>query len=166
MRTGNILFSAVHFFVVFLVMGVGFFFLALPHADYFRVQLINFLEDPHSMCTLIGGVILGIGALLFTAAYLLNRRQYLSLEMEGASFDIEEGVIQRCVKAYFQGRFPDFEAVSDVAIRGKSTIEVMTSLPAPQEEGFFEEVEEEIGFILARRLGYQKPFTVTFVENL
>ncbi len=92
MRTGNILFSAVHFFVVLCVLGLSFFFLALPHADYFRIQLINFLEDTHSMCTLIGGIILGVGAILFMAAYLLNRRQYVSLEMEGVSVDIEEGV--------------------------------------------------------------------------
>jgi hypothetical protein len=165
MRTGNILFSAVHFFVVFLVLGVGVLFLALPHADYFLMQLINFLEYPRSICTLIGGVILGIGVILFVVAYLLNRRQYVSLEMEGASVDIEEGVIRSCAKAYFQERFPDFESVSDVAIRGKSTIEIMTSLPSPQKKEFFEEVEEELGFILARHLGYQKPFTVTFVEN-
>ncbi len=165
MRTGNILFSAVHFFVVFLLMGVGVFFLALPHADYFRMQLINFLEDPRSVCSLMGGIILGVGALLCAVAYLLNRRQYVSIEMKGASVDIEEGVIRKYAKAYFQERFPDFESISDIAIRGKSTIEIMTSLPAPQEEEFFEEVEEELGFILARHLGYQKPFTVTFVET-
>ena len=165
MRTGNILFSAVHLFVFFFVMGVGVLFLALPYADYFRVQCVNFLEDPHRMCSLIGGIILGIGALLCAAAYLLNRRQYMSLEMEGASVDIEEGVILGCTKAYFQKKFPGIEAVSDVAIRGKSTIEIITSLPSTQEEEFFEEVEEELGCILARHLGYQKPFTVTFVEN-
>jgi len=165
MRTGNILFSAAHFFVVVLVIGVGVLFLALPHADYFRMQLINFLEDPHNMCSLIGGIILGIGVLLCGVAYLLNRRQYVSIEMEGASVDIEEGVIRRYAKTYFQEKFPDFESISDVVIRGKSTIEIMTSLPAPQEDKFFKEVEEELGFILARHLGYQKPFTVTFVEN-
>ena len=165
MRTGNILFSAAHFFVVFFVMGVGVLFLALPYADYFRLQCVNFLEDPHRMCSIIGGIVLGIGALLCAAAYLLNRRQYVSLEMEGVSVDIEEGVILRCAKTYFQKKFPGIEAVSDVAIRGKSTIEIITLLPSPQEEGFFEEVEKELGCIMARHLGYQKPFTVTFVEN-
>lgn len=165
MRTGNLLFSAVHFFVVFFIFSLGIFFVALPYADYFRIQLVNFLLDPGKICFLIGGIILGMGALLFTIAYLLNRKTFVRMKMGGALVDIEEGVIRKCALTYFQEKFPNCEPLSDVVIYGKSTIEIITSLPKPQEEEFFIEVEEELTVLLARKLGYQKAFRISFVET-
>ncbi|MCB1110940.1 MAG: hypothetical protein KDK64_08155 [Chlamydiia bacterium] len=165
MRTGHLLFSGVHFFMISLLLGMGVLFLVLPYAPLFRMQLIAFIENPAGMCQWIGGIVLGIGMILFAAAFLLSRKQYVRIEMNGTSFDVDEKVIRRCTLSYFRERFPEFEPLSDVVVKGKSTIEVFTSLPAPQEEEFFEEVEEELSALLARRLGYQKPFTVTFVES-
>ncbi|MCB1107398.1 MAG: hypothetical protein KDK76_04805 [Chlamydiia bacterium] len=165
MSTRNVLFSAVHFLVVCLILGLGIFFLSLPHAHFLRMQLINFLAHPEKPCYLIGGITLGIGCLLFVVAYLINRRGYLQLEMKGSLVDIEKGVIRQCALSYFSHRFPDFEPISEVTVKGKSTIEIITSIPTPQEETFYEEVEEELSFLLSRRLGYRHPFTVTFVES-
>lgn len=165
MRTGHLLFSAVHFFMVFLVIALGVVFLTLPYADVFRMELIQLLDHPSETSLWLGGGIVGIGILLFIAAYMLSRRQYVQIEMGGSPVTINEKVIRRCTQEYFKERFPDFAPLSDVVIKGKSTIEIITSLPKPQEEEFFEEVEEELSSLLARRLGYIAPFTVTFVES-
>ena len=108
---------------------------------------------------------MGFGALLFTLLFVMNRRSYFQIEMKGARIEVEERVIRDSAATYFRGLFPGHDPVSDVTIKGKSMIELILSLPSEQEEEFFEQVEEELGGILARRLGYQNPFSLTFVEN-
>lgn len=165
MRSGNVLFSAVHFFVIFLIFGIGALFLALPYADYFRIQLVNFLVSPSNLYLIIGGGLLGFGVLLFILLFTMNKRCYVQLEMKGTKIEIEEKVIRDSVSTYFKALFPNHDPVSDVAIKGKSMIELIISLPQEKEEEFFEQVEEELGGILARRLGYQNPIALTFVET-
>ncbi len=165
MRVGNILFSAVHFFVIFLIFAVGAMFLALPYADYFRIQLINLLLHPAENCLMIGGGIMGFGALLFTLLYVMNRRRFFQLEMKGAKIEIEEKVIRDSVSTYFKELFPEDDPIKNVVVKGKSMVELFLSLPHEKEEEFYEQVEEELGALLARRLGYHSPFSVTFVEN-
>lgn len=165
MRSGNLLLSAIHFFVIFLIFGVGVLFLALPYADYFRIQLINLLIRPSNICFIIGGLFLGFGTLLFILLFSMNRRRYFQLEMKGAKVEVEEKVIRDFVSTYFKALFPGSNPVSGIAIKGKSMIELIISLPQEKEEGFFEQVEEELGGILARRLGYQNRFSLTFVET-
>ena len=44
MRTGNVLFSAVHFFIVLVILGIGGFFIALakiPHVRFIFSQLFS-----------------------------------------------------------------------------------------------------------------------------
>ena len=165
MRSGNLLFSAVHFFVIFLIFGVGTLFFALPYADYFRIQLINLLIYPSDLCFILGGILLGFGTLLFILLFVMNRHCYFQLEMKGTKIEIEEKVIRDSVSTYFKALFPGQNPVNDIAIKGKSMIELIVSLPQEKEEDFFDQVEEELGGILARRLGYQNPFSLTFVET-
>ncbi|MCB1072737.1 MAG: hypothetical protein H7A41_00445 [Chlamydiales bacterium] len=165
MRSGNLLFSAVHFFVIFLIFGMGALFLALPYADYFRIQLMNLLIHPSDLCYAIGGALIGFGALLFILLYLMNRRSYFQVEMRGTKVQVDEKVIRDAVSTYFKALFPGKNPVNDIAIKGKSMIELIVSLPQEKEEDFLEKVEEELGEILARRLGYQNRFLLTFVET-
>ncbi|MDJ0651600.1 MAG: hypothetical protein QNJ27_01100 [Simkaniaceae bacterium] len=165
MRSGNLFFSAVHFFVTFLIFGTGALFIALPYADYFRIQLVNMLIHPPNFCFAIGGALVGFGTLLFTVLYLMNRRCYFQLEMQGTKIKVDEKVIRDFVSTYFTTLFPGQNIVNAIAIKGKSMIEVILSLPQEKEEDFFEKVQEELGAILAHRLGYQNPFLFTFVET-
>lgn len=165
MRSGNLLFSAIHFFVIFLIFGVGALFISLPHADYLRIQLVNVLIHPSGLCFVIGGILIGFGALLFIILYLMNRRRYFQIEMQGTKIEVDEKVIRDSVSTYFKALFPGQNLVNDIAIKGKSMIELIVSLPQEKEEDFFEKVEEELRTILARRLGYQNRFSLTFVET-
>lgn len=165
MRSGNLLFSAVHFFVIFIIFGVGALFIALPHADHFRIQLVNVLIHPSNSCFVVGGTFIGFGALLFILLYLMNRRRYFQLEMKGAKIEVDEKVIRDSVSTYFKALFPGQNLVNDIAINGKSMIELIVSLPHEKEEDFLEKIEEELGGILARRLGYQNQLSLTVVET-
>lgn len=163
MNSRNLLFSAAHFFVIFFIFGVGALVLALPYADAVRIHVINSLLNPGDRFLYVGGGIIAFGLILFICLFALNRRRYLQMECKGATVQVEERVIRDCVSTYFSEVFPGQETVTEVVIQGKSLIELFVNLPTPQEETFFEQVEEELGGILARKLGYQAPFALTFV---
>lgn len=165
MNSRNLLFSAVHFFVIFLIFGVGALIFALPYADTFRMHVINGLLEPGENLLYIGGGVVVFGLILFILLFALNRRRYFQIEMKGATIEVEEKVICDCVLSYFHGVFPEQETVREVVIKGKSMIELFVTLPKQEEEEFFEKIEEELGGILARKLGYEAPFSLTFVET-
>lgn len=165
MRSGHLLFSALHFFMIVIIVGAGIFIVTLPYADYLRFRLITFLATPSELCFLIGSVVIGVGAVLLTILYAMNRHRYLQLEMVRGTAAIEEQLIRHAAQSYFKTVFPEHEPLADVVVKGKSMIEIITSLPRDQEEEFFSQVEQELGLILARRFGYEKPFTLTFVET-
>lgn len=164
MNSRNLLFSAAHFFVIFLVFGVGALILALPYANHFRMVLINGLLNPGKSFLFLGGGIISFGLILFVLLFALNRRRYFQMEMKGSIIEVEEKVIRDCVSTYFKEVFPEQETVREVVIQGKSMIELFINLPTQKDEEFFDQVEEELGGILARKLGYQGPFSLTFVE--
>jgi hypothetical protein len=165
MRDGNVLFSAAHFFVVFFFLSLGAFFFALPHANYFRTLLINILQGGKDPFYILGGAFLGVGILLFIAAYLINKGQYIKLKGKKPAIDIEKRVIKKYTERYFQEKFSTRSTVSDVAIRGKSTIEILTSFPKGEEEETLDEIEEELGILLSNKLGYHQPFTLTIAQT-
>ncbi len=158
MKTGNLLFSAVHLFVTSFIIGVGILFLALPYATPLRVALMNFLLEPGSTCRLIGGLVLGFGTLLFIALFYLNRRSFLSLDVA----HVDTGVIQGYALDHFQKKFPGEEWSFDVTVHPKGRLEIFTAGMGQLEE---EEFEGEWKTFLGKRLHYFKPFTLTFVET-
>lgn len=163
MNSRNLLFSAAHFFVIFFIFGVGALIFSLPYAETFRILVINGLLNPGNHFFYVGGGIIIFGLILFVCLFALNRRRYFQMECKGAVIQVEERVIRDCVATYFYEVFPGQETVTEVVIKRKSLIELFVNLPSLQDETFFEQVEEELGGILARKLGYQAPFVLTFV---
>lgn len=165
MRTSNILFSAVHFFVIFFILTVGVLFVVLPYADHFRVLLINSLLSDLPLYQILGYAMIGASLLLFIGLYILNRRRFFQIEMGASLVEVDKGLIQDMVRGYWKELFPGKDTSVDIVISGKQSLEVVASLPEEREEDFFEQVQRELGSLLARQFGYQKPFTVTLAET-
>lgn len=165
MKVGNILFSALHFFIVFFILTVGLFFFVLPYVPHLRIFLINSLLESLEFYQILGATLIGGSFLLLLALYFINRRRFFQIEMEGLKIEVEESLISEMVSNYWKGRFPNQEPYADVVIHGKQSLEVFVTLPEEKEEGFFEEIQKELGTLLARQFGYQKPFTVNLVET-
>ena len=165
MRAGNILFSAVHFFVIFFILTVGVLFLTLPYTEHLRILLINSLLNNHAFYQTLGYVLIGGGALLLIGLYMMNRRRFFQIEMQASKIEVDESLIQEVVANYWKERFSDHESNAAVIVKGKQSIEIMATLPEEKEEDFFEEVQKELGSLLARQFGYQKPFVLTLVET-
>lgn len=164
MKSGNILFSAVHFFVIFFILTVGVLFVVLPYADHFRILLINSLLSDLPLYQILGYAMIAASLLLFIGLYMLNRRRFFQIEMEASLVEVDKGLIQEMVRGYWKELFPGKETSVDIVISGKQSLEVVASLPEEREEDFFEQVQKELGSLLARQFGYQKPFTITLAE--
>lgn len=160
MRLGNIIFSSVHFLVVFFIFSVGIVFFLLPHAPALCALLTTALSDHPQHFQYIGMGILIFGGILTVGLYFLNRRRYLQLKMKGYDASVEESVVRAYVQNYFEEMFPDASLSTDVVIKGKKQLEVLATLPTLQED-LLETIQNELGILLHRRLGYHKDFLFT-----
>ncbi|WP_420422200.1 hypothetical protein [Simkania sp.] len=168
MRSGNVLFSAVHFFVILLILSLGGLLLALPYAETFRFHLTYYIYERPGLFKLIGGVTLGFGLLLFLGFYFLNKRRFLTVRMGPAMTQIDERVVQDYVQDYFKEKHTSDEGVVDVVVQKGEVLEII--VPAPKDwEGEVEEhlqrLQNDLGDRLSRRLGYYKEFYLTLSDN-
>lgn len=170
MRTGTLLLSAIHFFVVLIVLSVGAFFLSIPYAPHVRVLLIDALLGETQSIMLFGYAILLLGVLLLTGFYAMYRRPYLQLEMEpkviGSEVTLELGLLRDYVEKYWKELFPENNLTTDIVIHANQEIELVAEMPdvPPLEHTvLLEKIEKELGELLAKNLGYNKDFLLTVV---
>jgi len=168
MRSGNVLFSAVHFFVVLFIIALGVFFIAIPYADHFRFLLSAMLLDNPDVFAKIGWGVLSLGLMLFFGFYLLNRKRYIHLTMQASKLSIEETIVRDYVYDYWKSLFPKNEVVTDIVITGNEQIEIVANLPKvamENDDALFEKMEKELSAILERRLGYKRDLLLTLVPE-
>jgi hypothetical protein len=166
MRTGNILFSAVHFFVVLAILAIGGFFIALakiPHVQFLISEL--FSENP-SLFLPIGIFTMVLGGILMIGLYAMNRKRYYRVRMKFDKADVDEAVIHKYVEKYWQEIFPGQKFTTGVLLYPNRKIEVIAEIPdMPEEEQIelLEKVEIELGGIFARNLKYDRDFDLTVI---
>ncbi len=164
MRTGNYLFSLVHLFVVLLMISMGLFFVFLPTSPEFRFVLARLLSESSAVFPKIGFSLVGFGVLLLFGFYILNKKSYIKYKLSCHKTVIEEAVIEEYVKKYFKEIFPKQDVVSEIVIKGPKSLEVVACFPEMQEkekENLLQRVQNELGVLLARKLGYEKEFFLT-----
>jgi hypothetical protein len=163
-RTGHLLFSAIHFLVIFFLIALGVFLIALPYAPHFRFFLtIAFTETPQLLAKM-GWGILGVGLFLFITLYFLNRRHFIQFQSEGVKISVDERVIKHFVHDHVKILFP--EVSTEVVVRSKGKLEIIFTLPSIQEdEETWQRVENELSDLLVNRLGYQKEFYFTLASR-
>src|SRR5690606_13900021 len=114
MRSGHILFSAVHFFVVLFILSLGVFFLAFPYADAIRFQIAHLIESEPGLFKTIGLFVLGFGALLFFGFTLLNKRRFLTIQMGPSKVLVDETIIHDYVTLYWKKFLPENDISVDI----------------------------------------------------
>lgn len=164
MRTGNLLFSAVHLFVVLFIVGVGVFFLLLPNSIAFRLTLEQLLVSDTSLFAKIGIGITCFGVLLLVGFYILNKKNYLTFKINGSRILIDEAIIQDYLKQYWREVFPHHDIYSEVVFHFPQKLEIVAQLPKMNEEEkthLLLRMQNELSVLLARKLGYEKEFFLT-----
>lgn len=167
MRTSNILFSVVHLFVVLFILAAGIFFIMLPSLLSFRVNLASLLTESPSYFIKLGIAFSAFGLLLLVGFYMLNRKKYLVLKMDCGKTLIDEAIIKDYLKNYWKEVFPGQEVQSDVILHFPQKLEIIAQFPKMDgkiKDALLIRVQNELGVILARKLGYEREFLLTISD--
>lgn len=159
----HVLFSAIHLFLVLLILGLGAFFLALPFAPHVRLFVLQFFTESASPFAGIGCALLILGGVLFIGFYALNRGQYYQVNMRA---EVHQSLIRDYARSYWKELFPQEHLQPNVVIYPNQRIELITELPKlgfEEQEAVLHRIEKEFGAILAKNLGYGKDFLLTVV---
>jgi hypothetical protein len=166
MRTGNVLFSAVHFFVVLTVMALGGVCVAVAKIPLVQASLSYFISTHPEVFFPIGIAAFVLSVILLVGLYAMNRKQYLQVVMQSRNTSVDESLIGKYVSKYWQGLFPDYNYTAKVLVHPNQKIEVIAEIPQMEEDEqieLLERVEGELGSLFAKHLGYDREFNLTVV---
>jgi hypothetical protein len=168
MKTGNLLFSAVQFVFVMLIILLGFFFIGLQHAPYLRYVIADFFSQRAACFSLVGYLILACGILLLFGFYAMYRGVYYRIKMGRNEVFVDPSVIQRYVREYWKTIFPDHDLSMEVGLNKDQKIEMFVELPllsSEKQQALLEKAENELSQILQKHLGYRREFTLSIIAK-
>jgi len=166
MKTGNLLFSAVQFLFVVLIMLLGVFFIGLQHTPNLRNLVAELLSQQAIAFSSIGCLILGCGALLLYGFYTMHRGWYYTLKMGSNAVLVDLPVIQGIVREYWKAVFPEQDLSIEVSVNKDQKIEMFMELPLlPQEKQLktLEKAELDLCHLLYQHLGYRREFSLSIL---
>lgn len=159
MRTGQLLFSVVQLVIIATLFGIGGMLLGLHYNPYVRMQVANWILEPNESFLLIGYLVLGTALILSICFGMMQKNQYLRLEMRGKEFFIDEALIKQAIGQFWRLEFPNLTPPKEIYfVRQK--IEVIAEVG----DCDLEELEMRLGTFLSQKLGYEKQFYVTLTS--
>lgn len=168
MRTGNVLFSAVHFFVCVILLALGGSLVAVAKIDHLKILISSVVFEKASTLANAGYLVLAGAGILFFCLSLMHRGRSYSFKMKNNKVSMGKSLIQNYVEAYWKTLFPDTKLIPEVLIYHRNKIEVFAQLPDLKEEEqtqLLEKIENELGELFAEKLGYEKDFQLTISER-
>lgn len=163
MRASHLIFSSVHLLVTLLIVALGLVLLIFPYAEPMRYALANFLLAWPGFFFSLGLFLVISGSFLMVAFYFLHRKRYYKLSLGCGQAAIDEAIIREYVLDYWRTLFPHQREEPEIVLTSGQRIEIITQLPKSVEDQseIFERIKNELGVLLARRLGYKKDFILT-----
>lgn len=155
--------------VAFFILSLGALFVAISSYPHVRFILTSFLHSPKvDNLFYIGVTTLGLGVLLVIGLYFLGRKKTFQVQMQCLKTDIDKEIIREYVSVYWKGIFTGSHRKVDVALHPGGRLEIISEIPKFSQEEEREEmlfkIQNELGAVLARRLGYEKEFILTLSE--
>ncbi len=155
------IFSIVHFLFVLLVLGAGILLVLSSFLTNIQNLAIHFLLQYPNLLVSVGAFLVLFGLILFSGFYNMYRVRYYKIKMGASKVLVEEAIIQDYIKGYWQQIFPNELPNLEVVIHPKQTIEIVTKLQNQASTALFEKIQNELGLLLAKKLGYEKEFILT-----
>lgn len=160
MRTGHLLFSCLHLFIIILFLALGGIFLELHYLPGLRLFISEWILEPHPFAywgetILLLTILFGIG---FCA---LQRHQYLRIGMKNSQALVDENLVRQAIFFFWRENFPKQKKPLDVFFAHQKIEIVATLSPKEDWEQSLQEIEIKLGKMLAEKFGYQKEFFVS-----
>jgi len=166
MKAGNLLFSAIQFVFVILIILLGVFFVGLQHASHLRYIIADFFSRSTIHFSFIGYLILACGSLLLAGFYAMHRGVYYSIKMGRNEVFVDPIVIQGIVHEYWKTIFPDQDLAIEIDLSKKQRIEMFVEfplLPPEKQQVVLEKAEHELSQILQKHLSYRREFLISIL---
>ncbi len=185
MKTANLLFSAIEFLFVLLILLLGGFLIGLYYAPHLRFAIAQFFIEHNESLIPIGLCVLGCGLLLLIGFYSMNRAAYFRFSVpfkpkctpssesqksppspaQTSSLLIESALIQKYIKIFWDEQFPHHHLKTEVILHSNETIEISLEMPPllqnSDDRSFLEKIERDLSDLLTNTLGYQRDFFLT-----
>lgn len=165
MRTGNVLLSAVHFFVVLFILAGGACSLVLSKMPALRLFLAEAFTGHPQFFFVLGYILIGVGLALLVGLFVLNGGQYYQVKMQPHKTSVDLNVIRHYMEEYWKDLFPHEKMGIDIQLTSTKKIALIAEFPQSislvEQKTLLEKIEKELGSLLSQRLGYQKEFFLT-----
>ncbi len=166
MRSDHFLLSAIHLLLTLFLGILGVFIAILPAAPRL-CQVVGEILTGDKMALyayVTGGSLILFAIALMIGFHQLFKKRYYKVLMKGSQVLVDESIIKEYVRNYWVDLFHKKDALVEVVVGHKQNIEVIAEIPVSEENGLLERIENELGVLLARKLGYEKEFTLTIVS--
>lgn len=162
MRSGNVLFSAVHLLVVSFILGMGLILYLLPFATEYRVDLADLLLHRPQVFARCGIACFSFGLLLLFGFYRLNSKRYYTIKLRDQKVSSSDKLIKLLVLKFYKRLFPNENTPQDIYLNNKGELELILSLKKKEkeQEPFFDQVKQQLSPLLKETLGYDKAITI------
>ena len=164
MKTGNLLFSAVQFIFVVLILVAGLLFIVLPYSPHLRAAITHFFSQGSAVFSLVGFLTLVCGSLLLLGFYAMYRGSYYTVRMGKNELFVDPAVIHSYVEEYWKSVFPNQDLSIEIDLSKNQTIEMFVEMPmlAPENQhSILEKAEVDLSQILQKHLGYRREFLIS-----
>jgi hypothetical protein len=158
------IFSAVHLLFVLLLISGGVLLILSAYMKNVQNNFIHLLLEYPDFLFSVGLGISFFGIILLFGFYSMYKQRYYQIKMGVSKVLVEENIIADYIKNYWEEVFPNQLADLDVIIQPKGVIEIITKFPNQNSEMFLEKIQNELGLLLAKKLGYQKEFILTLLD--
>ncbi len=166
MRARNLWISSVHFcFLIALFTLSALSFFIARHPDV-RLSFLAWMKT-ESVWFYLGWVSLAVSLFLLTVLASLHGHRFYRVQMHRNLLEVDPALIQKYIDAFWKEYTPETTIESDVLIRGKNRIEIVAYLNSPKEDPFYSNlalIENRLGDLLLKRLGYQGEFIFTVIH--
>ena len=170
MRLENALLSLIHLISLIFFIGLGCFLLSAAASYPLRGQMEMLMQsmlnlvEPKSL-TVLGLIFLGYGLLLFCLLLMGYRKAFLRVSLKGSKVYIDRAIVEDYVLDYFKTLLGAKNPPLEVIFHPQQRLEILTKLPDSEDkELLIQRIENELGVLLARKLGYKEEFILTLHE--
>ncbi len=158
MRNGQLLFSAIQFFLIATLFGVGAVFFGFHSLPEIRHKIAAWIIDGESNFLFLGAIVTGIALLLSICFWAMQRGAFVRIALKKGSFSMHEALVRRTIQQFWIERFPERKQPTEIYCADQK-IEIITD---NQE---LEAIEEQLGEFLSKQFGYEREYFITLTKK-